>query len=438
MAPLAVAVGASLVAPFSKPDADRLSDERSARLVHWILVAATTSHLVLSLVVPMQTPAAREARIEMAAAVGFAGVVWGLYLWRREWVGRHGFAVLVSVFLALGVVAIRSNPEPHIDVWVFQQQGAAALSHGINPYEVMFPNIYTPEQSLRFYGPTWLERGYINTYPYPPAILLAEVASFLLTGDYRYALLGSIVLAALGMVYLAPHDRRRIAELAALCFLYSPTTLFVMTLGWTEPIVVVAWVGAVIAARRLLTCVEPSPLGTERWLAGASLGVLATTKQYSVLLLLPPLLRAVGRLRRGCELGWATLATAIIVVPFLVWNPREFVHDVVVGLFRQPLRVDALSMLAIWGRMVGPEQVPHVAVLGAFVAAAIVVVWAPMPAGNLGRAACSSGAAVIVFLFLNKLAFCNYYWLAFYLLCASVAIGEGTREKGSIGGSLRR
>ncbi len=148
------------------------------------------------------------------------------------------FPALLVTSLLLGVWMIHSSPAPHIDVWVFQQNGAAELLHGRNPYAMTFPDIYhstLPGRSAA-YGTGLvvndrLQFGFI----YPPLTLLLSTLSYALTGDVRYAQVSALVLAAAFIGYLRPG---RLPKLAAALLLFSPRVFFVLGRAWTEPFVV--------------------------------------------------------------------------------------------------------------------------------------------------------------------------------------------------------
>src|SRR5208283_4226163 len=55
------------------------------------------------------------------------------------------FPLFLTIHLSLCIWIIRSSPQPRIDVWMFQQRGAADLLQGHNPYEMTFPDIYHSE-----------------------------------------------------------------------------------------------------------------------------------------------------------------------------------------------------------------------------------------------------------------------------------------------------
>src|SRR5262249_22518746 len=73
-----------------------------------------------------------------------AAAIVASYTWRKMPLGRLRFPALVSAFVFLSAWTIVTTPKPHIDVWYFQQDGAALLWTGHNPYDRTYPNIYGP------------------------------------------------------------------------------------------------------------------------------------------------------------------------------------------------------------------------------------------------------------------------------------------------------
>src|SRR5262249_36858695 len=119
---------------------------------------------------------------------------------------------------AVGAWIIRSSPNPHIDVYVFQQESCQALLRGENPYALRFPNIYGP--SAFVYGPGLKTEDRVNFgFPYPPLSLYMALPGYLLTGDHRYSQLAAVTLAAALLAYARPG---LIARLAAMLYLFTP------------------------------------------------------------------------------------------------------------------------------------------------------------------------------------------------------------------------
>jgi hypothetical protein len=328
---------------------------------------------------------------------------------------RLRFPLLLACFAAMGLVVLRASPHPHVDVFTFQQGAAEGLARGQNPYAIDYPNVY---QGTEWYGSALVAGRRIETFPYPPLTVLLELPAWLLLGDVRYLLLGAMVLAAWAIRRLGTGT---LGELAALVFLFQSRTFLVLEYTWTEPIVAAAWALALLGARRALAGAPAGPAA-----AGLSAGLLAASKQYSPLLLLPLGLALLALPGRGLGRAalWAAGVALAVTLPFVLWDPREFWRDAVAMQFMQPFRLDALSWLAAWARLTGRQ----LSAAPAFGLAGLALLGTLPRRPSLPQAALAASAAFLVLLLFNKQAFCNYYWLGSGLLLSACALLEGQPE----------
>src|SRR4029079_3593023 len=86
-----------------------------------------------------------------------AAVLAGIVLVAGGWMRDLAVALLVSIVFMLGLWTINKSPSPGIDVFVFQQDAAGALAHGINPYTITFPDIYAGHAP--WYTPDMIKDG---------------------------------------------------------------------------------------------------------------------------------------------------------------------------------------------------------------------------------------------------------------------------------------
>lgn len=329
------------------------------------------------------------------AGLAVSAVLVGAGLSPVPWLGRWRPWLLVLAFLIVGRWMLQASPNPHIDVFVFQRDGAAALLQGHNPYALRYPDIYG---NSPFYGPGLSINGQLQFgFPYLPLGLLLTLPAHVLTGDYRWTQLLAMAFAGLVIMLARPSPTSRV--MGAL-FLFSPRTFFVLEQGWTEPLVM-----GLLALVALVAVKRP------RWLPYA-VGLLLAVKQYTVfmvplaLLLLPReqwTVRDIGRFALK-----AALPGLLVTVPFLLAGPQDFWFDVVQLQVLQPFRDEALSFLAWWKQQYGVQPstvwpfVVSVAVTG-------LVMWrAPRTVGGF-----VAGVTVVYLAFFatNKQAFCNYYYL---------------------------
>jgi len=314
---------------------------------------------------------------------------------------RARFLLLLLCFALLGIVVIRASPRPRIDVWVFQQGGADALLHGANPYSASYPDIYGPD-ALAPYAPELLQGRRVAAFPYPPLTLLVGAPAFAAFGDIRYALLALTVAAAWFIARAAPGNT---GELAAALVLFQPRTMFVLEQAWTEPLVLFCFALTVYAIARAAHWV----------LAGAALGLLAASKQYSLFLVVP--LAFLMPRRRSLWVAAAVLLA--LLVPFALPDPEGFWRGLVRFHFAQAFRADSLSLTALAVRLAGPS-VQAIALAGVALGAAVLAFCARRRL-ELPLACAAAAAAWAAVLIWNKQSFCNYWWLCSALLAMAAA-----------------
>ena len=409
------------------------------------LAALTSALAIAAVVLPAQLPSAPRAgpdasAVQVLLGAGFLHGIWchvflvpTFYADPRRMGGFRGLALLsllvgsaylcvhlraslqrlrllgfLACFLAMGAIIIHLSNGPRIDVWLFQQIGADALKQGYNPYSVSYPDLYARTgETLKMYGPEIVRDHRVHVYPYPPLTALLAVPSFALLGDVRYVNLAAMAIAGFAIARLGGAA----GEVAALFLLFQGRSFFVLEQGWSEAVVLAAFAVSVLIASRPARRLP-------QWLAlGLSLGVLAASKQYSPLLLLPLALALPARLRPRAAL--VALAFVLITfAPFVVWDAEGLYRGVVKMQFLQPLRTDSLSLLALWARSHGA---PAWGAVPAFAAAAGVLALAAARRFTLAHACTAAAAAWLVLVLLNKQAFCNYDWLGIGLLCVAIA-----------------
>ena len=113
----------------------------------------------------------------------------------------------------------------------------------------------------------------------------------------------------------------------------------------------------------------------------------------------------------------AVVVAAITVLPFLLWNPGEFIHSVLLVQAYQPFRTDSVGVAGLLARMGLWETPTWVAFAGGGIALLAATSRAPRtPAGFAGAAA----VFFFVFFLLSKQAFMNYYYLVLVALACAV------------------
>ncbi len=294
-------------------------------------------------------------------------------------------------------------PDPHIDVWVMQADGARALVDGVNPYLPIYENLHGTDSP--YYGPGLVEDGKLTIgFPYPPLSLLLVLPGQLLAGDPRFALLVALELGAIAMAITG--RRTRVGIPAALLFLFAPWTFFLVVGAWTEPLVVLGVAVVTLAAVR-------APR-----LLGVAVALMIGVKQYLLLGLPLALLLLAGVNRDRWRIGWQSLAiVTLITIPFVVWGPETFVWSTIGSLAGQIFRPDSLSYLAVLPGDLGAR----LSVLGYLLLVPLgVLVYLRAPRTAFGFAA-SLGLMLLVFFAFSRQGSANYHFGVIGILCAAVA-----------------
>ncbi len=327
----------------------------------------------------------------------------------RSPLGVFAGPLLVIAFAMAGIWLVSVDSRPQIDVHIMHHDSTTALMRGENPYRLTFPNIYK-EDPATLYGHEVANRERLLVgFAYPPLSLLISTVGQAIW-DYRAANVMALAIAA-GLMLMARPGSRAIAAAAVL--LLTPRIFFVIELGWTEPLVVMMFVLLATTA-----CRWPK---ITPW----TLGLFLAIKQYAVLTL-PALwlIRPDRRKYLGALLIGFGLALAI-TLPFFLWDPSAFTRSAILMQFRQPLRADALSYLALVKRDYGIELPSLIGFAAAGVGAFIGLLCCPRTAGGFAAAV---ALEMMMFFAFNKQAFCNYYFLVIGIMCCCSAMTASAEQ----------
>jgi hypothetical protein len=348
---------------------------------------------------------------------------------------RWAAAALVVACLAYAVavaIAVRADPTPRIDVWVTLQQASDAVARGENFY------------AMRWTG----SPGIQDAFTYLPWTAVLVAPGRWLGGDVRWGLGVWMLLAAIAFWHLAPGTwsvlpRRRpggddgaaaalaghavpppvwLGAASACWVLLAPGTLTQVDQAWTEPLLLagLAWWALLVSRGR-------------PWYAVLPLALACASKQHLALLLPVLMLWRPFGLRRTLATG---ALTGILVTPWLVASPPDFLHDTVTLLVGfHPIRfANTWYLLALnrFGTSL-PFWLTGLVVLGSLVCAAWLVWRRQPPLAELLR---WLALVLLVANLVNKQAFYNQYWLSGALVALSLA--AQARAGASAPGSARR
>ena len=336
------------------------------------------------------------------------------------WSGRRrgattALAAAVAGYAVAAATAVVSSPRPRIDVWVTLQQASDGLAGLEN-----------------FYAMTWTgSPGIQDAFTYLPWTVVLLAPGRWLAGDVRWALAVWTLVAALAAVVLArrpatPAGREPAASAAeedaephgwwtaavVVCLLLlAPGTLTQLDQAWTEPLLLagIAW-WAVLVRRG------------HAWWAVVPLALACASKQHLALLLPVLLLWRPFGWQRTVATG---ALTGVLIAPWFLASPADFVHDTVSLLVTfHPIKfANTLYLLAYntFGVTL-PFAVTGLVVLGTL-AAVCLTVWRRQP--DLASLLRWLALVLLVANLVNKQAFYNQFWLVGALVVLSLAVPEG-------------
>jgi hypothetical protein len=315
---------------------------------------------------------------------------------------RAAYLLAVVGHVVTSAVTIVGDPAPRIDVWVTLQQASDALARGEN-----------------FYDLSWTgSPGVQDAFTYLPwtAVLLGP--GRWLGGDVRWALaFWSVVLFA-GVWALArplPDDLPSTARTPALRaaipvaqLVVAPGTLTQIDQAWTEPLLAAGLVWWAVLVRR-----------GHAWWAVVPLALVCASKQHLALLLPLLLLWRPFGARRAVTTG---ALTGVLIVPWFLASPSDFVHDTITLLVGfHPIRFANTWYLYFLNEhaVTLPFWVTGLVVLAALGAAARLIHRRQPPVDELLR---WLAFVLLVANLVNKQAFYNQFWLSAALVAVSLAV----------------
>lgn len=308
--------------------------------------------------------------------------------WREPAMLRHlRFLALGGMVLIAGIDVIKSSPQPNIDVWTAQQQGAALLLEGKNPYQ----HLALPDTDP-------IRHAHVVPYAYLPFQLLITLPAFRVAGDVRYAMLVALLITGVTLrrlVQVAPRPLPSLYEDAPALFIWlTPKLFFILEQGWVDSLQI------------MLICLTVAAHVSKRpILAAVLMGLTLTAKQTMFWMV------GLGGLMLGFSLRqWFITAAmgAASVLPFALWDFEALKHATFDFFSALPPRRDALT-LSNWALYkFGVDFSARWAFLGA---AAVAGLSAWRLRGSIARFGVAVVLTYSVFFAINKWAFANYYFL---------------------------
>ena len=319
---------------------------------------------------------------------------------------RAAYGLAITTQVVVAAVAIVGDRAPRIDVWVILQEASDGLLQGKN----MYAEIWTGSPGIK------------DAFTYLPWTTVLLAPGRWLAGDVRWALaFWSVVLLA-GLWWLAARPpapgaapgtdagRAWRAAAAATVLVVAPGTLTQVDQAWTEPLLAAGIVWWAVLVRR-----------GHPWWAVVPLGLACASKQHlAVLLPLLLLWRPFGARRAVATGGLA----AVLIAPWVVASPPDFVHDTITLLVTFPPLKFANTLYLLASNVYGitlPFWATGLAVAGVLALAAWMIHRRQPGVGELLR---WLALVLLVANLVNKQAFYNQFWLSGALVAASLAVPD--------------
>lgn len=318
------------------------------------------------------------------------------------------FAISMATFLGLfvaKVLVLQASPNPQIDVFVTTTAALKHLIAGLNPYVQEYTDIYRGNL------------GYRPTFGYWPGLFPWLAPAFAVFGDFRVAYL----VADLGTLFLLIAVIRQLQlpkffeHLFPLLWFSFPVSYFVLEQAWTESIL-----------NFYLILLVWSLLG-EKWVvAGISIGMLCATKQYGVYVGWLTVIFLGTKDRRSVRplLVSGIFTFLIIMLPFVFWNVSGFYSSTVTTLLRMRLRIDLLSLPALFARKLNFWTPGWLLIVANMVSLLAVSIWLKrFPSVDILRLIQALFFIYGMTFLFGKQGACNYYfYLAFLALIMTIFI----------------
>ncbi|KGN38858.1 hypothetical protein N803_06975 [Knoellia subterranea KCTC 19937] len=315
---------------------------------------------------------------------------------------RTAYLLAVLGHVVTATIATIGDPAPKIDVWVTLQQASDALARGEN-----------------FYDMNWTDSpGIQDAFTYLPWTTVLLAPGRWIGGDVRWALaFWSVVLFA-GIWALA--RPRRGDDESSMCasalraaipvtaLVVAPGTLTQIDQAWTEPLLATGIVWWAVLVRR-----------GHAWWAIVPLALACASKQHLALLLPLLLLWRPFGVKRAIATG---ALTGVLIAPWFLASPKDFVHDTVTLLVGfHPIRFANTWYLYFLNEhgITLPFWVTGIVVVGALGTAAWLIHRRQPGLDELLR---WFAFVLLAANLVNKQAFYNQYWLSAALVAISLAV----------------
>ncbi len=308
---------------------------------------------------------------------------------------------LVAIAMLSWIAVPYFSPSPHIDVFSSNTSAVDYLFKGENPYSGAYSDIYAGEFDYK--------AGFLY---WPGLLSFLSIGKFF-GGDIRYGLILAkwLFAAALFLVFrsrLKLHSSR--LPLLVGIWVTMPVNLFVIEQSWTDMALLACFGGILYFVNR-----------NRYLLAYVCAAVACSVKQYGAVFAIFLFLEDFKNQRdlKGAVLRYCVflVSLALILAPFVLWNPSAFFDMTILNHINPSPRYDAFNITSLlWNKYQIATSAGFKS--GMSLLGFIFAAWVQWNSKSLMPAARWALACFIAFSFsflFGKYAFCNYYYFLFGL-----------------------
>ena len=331
------------------------------------------------------------------AAVPIVGVVAG----GTAAIRRRAIWIAILGAVALYAATPIATPRPTIDLWTLTDASVRGLLRGVHPYTVRAVDATAGAYDF----------GYVMTVvTYMPLVLLVNAPATAVLGDYRFGL----ALCLPATIALLRSAGRRLAvddtlvNIVTLAFVLHPRGVYLVSLGWMEPWLLLALAAFVWSAARRVEGIG----------ADITFMLLPALKQYVVA---PAAIYVAMRRNpwRASAVGAAVMAAT--AGPFLLADWRATL-DGMFFILRAPIafREDSVSLVAFVARLTSWTPPRWLGPAAQLVVGAVAYV--RLRHEGLAGVLLASALALCASFLAGMQAFVNYYAFVVGLLLSSALV----------------
>ncbi len=308
---------------------------------------------------------------------------------------------LILFCLLTKILIIIASPNPQIDVYDFVMLGTKGLMNGVNPYSLVYTQMYVGVKP--------------DYFSYGPGIFFFTIPFKVLGLDHRFSFVTTELATSIILLGQAIKIKKGGGSilLLPLIFLFNPITLYINLRGWIDPSIIFLFLLSILAFT-----------SKNKVIAMFLLGIAISIKQTMIF---APLF--FYKIYQKKFLLVAFIVSTLIYLPFLIWGQKDFFHDLVYLLLYYPPIHVSLSVNSMFYFFFG-KDIPQVFFLFIWISTLFLIL--KKDNKDIGLIFPGMSLWFFTFYFFNKFTQVNYYYFfnGLIILCAYASVlGENKTYK---------